>query len=101
MSDYEISPGAREEIREIWDYIARDNEDAADRWILKLVEQFDLIARNPGIGHTREDLNDLEVLFWPVEKYIVIYRTIPDGNIEIAAVTQGSRNLPSYLRKRS
>lgn len=53
MSDYELSPVAREEIREIWDFIAQDNEQAADRWILRLLEAFDLLARNPRIGHTR------------------------------------------------
>jgi plasmid stabilization system protein ParE len=36
---------------EIWEYIALDNIDAADRWIGKLFEAFDLLARNPGIGH--------------------------------------------------
>jgi len=101
MSDYDLSPRAREEIREIWDFIARDNEDSADRWIMRLLGSFDLLARNPRIGHTRRDITDHELLFWPVENYLIVYRPIADGNIEIVAVTQGSRDIPTFLHKRS
>ena len=66
----------------------------------KLVETFDLIARNPHIGHMRKDVTSHELLFWPVENYVIIYRAITNGNIEIVAVTQGSRDIPSYLRRR-
>jgi plasmid stabilization system protein ParE len=100
MSEYELSPEAREEVWEIWSYITRDDEESADKWILSLLEAFDLLARNPHIGHTRKDLTDSELLFWPVERYLVLYR-LAGENIEIAAVTQGSRHIPSYLRKRS
>ena len=31
MRDYELSPEAREEVWEIWRYIAHDDEEAADR----------------------------------------------------------------------
>jgi plasmid stabilization system protein ParE len=100
VTDYEISPQAREDIWDIWSYIARDGEEAADQWILRLLETFDLLARNPRIGHTRKDLTADELLFWAVEMYLVLYRLKGDA-IEIAAVTQGSRDIPSYLRKRS
>ena len=93
MSEYELSPEAREEVWEIWSYIARDDEESADKWILSLLEAFDLLARNPHIGHTRKDLTDSELLFWPVERYLVLYR-LAGENIEIAAVTQGSRDIP-------
>jgi plasmid stabilization system protein ParE len=101
MSDYDLSPEAREEIREIWDFISRDNEEAADRWILRLLEAFDLLARNSHIGHTRKDLTDQPVLFWPVENYLIIYKPLADDTVEILAVTQGARDIPSYLRRRN
>lgn len=58
MSNYVLSPKARQEIREIWDFIAQDDLDAADRWTMKLIEVFRLLARNPRIGHTRKDLTN-------------------------------------------
>jgi plasmid stabilization system protein ParE len=99
MSDYILSPKARREIKEIWYFIAQDDLEAADRWIAKLVEAFHVLARNPDIGHERTDLTDRPVLFWPVGKYLIVYK-LQNNRIRIIAVTQGSRDMPSYLRKR-
>ena len=100
MNEYLLSQRARQELREIWDFIAVDDVDAADRWIETLIRQFQLLARNPRIGHERIDLTNRPVLFWPVDKYLIVYRPVGD-NVRILAVTQGSRNIPSWLRKRS
>jgi plasmid stabilization system protein ParE len=54
---------------------------------------------SPGIGHKREDLTALPVLFWSVGAYLVIYR-IQSAGIEIIAVTQGAREIPTYLSSR-
>jgi antitoxin ParD1/3/4/toxin ParE1/3/4 len=85
---------------DIWEYIAQDDIEAANRWDTKLREAFDLLARNPKIGHKRKDLTHSPVLFWPVGEYLIIYRIHPH-HIEILAVSQGSRDIPSYLRRRS
>ena len=74
MSDYILGPDADLDLDDIWEYIAADSVDAADRWIKKLFDAFDAIARNPGIGHKREDLTAYPVLFWPVGSYLIIYR---------------------------
>jgi toxin ParE1/3/4 len=100
MNEYILSQRARHELRDIWDFIAIDDVEAADRWITTLVKQFQLLARNPHIGHERTDLTDRPVLFWPVDRYLLIYRPVGD-NIRILAVTQGSRDIPTWLRKRS
>jgi len=68
---------------------------------VRLLEAFDLLARNPRIGHTRKDLTDQPVLFWPVEDYLILYKSRADDDIEIIAVTQGARDIPSYLRRRT
>jgi plasmid stabilization system protein ParE len=100
MSEYILSDEARREFKEIWDFIAQDDVDAADRWIMKLLEAMDFLARNPRAGHARKDLTDQPVLFWPVGEYLIIYR-IQQDEILILAVTQGARDIPSYLRRRS
>lgn len=88
MSKYVIGPEARADLNDIWEYIAQDDCDAADRWAAKLREAIEFLARTPGAGHARKDLTELSVLFWPVGAYLVIYRT-NNGIVEIAAVTQG------------
>lgn len=87
------------DLTEIWEYIADDNLDAADRWITHLREAFESLARAPGIGHKREDLTAFPVLFWPVGAYLVIYR-LWRKRVEIVAVTQGARDIPSLLHRR-
>ncbi len=98
MSGYVLSSEALAELDEIWAYIARDDIEAADRWIAALFDACELLGRNPQAGHTRKDLTKDPFLFWSVGRYFIIYRTLKDG-IEVVAVTQGARDIPSYLRR--
>ena len=95
MSDYILSADAGLDLDEIWEYIAADNVDAADRWIARLFDAFETLARTLGMGHKREDLTAHPVLFGTVGAYIIIYRA-GKRPIEIVAVTQGSRDIPSF-----
>ena len=99
MSGYVLSVDADFDQDDIWEYIAADSIEAADRWIGKLFEAFEALAQTPGMGHKRTDLTACPVLFWPVGAYLVIYRA-DRSPIEIVAVTQGSRDIPSFLRRR-
>lgn len=49
-------PQAAEDISDIWDYIADDNIEAADRWIDKLDDQLQLLATQPMMGRARNEL---------------------------------------------
>lgn len=99
MSGYVLSAEAEFDLDEIWEYIAADNLDAADRWIGKLFDAFEALAKTPGMGHRREDLTAYPVLFWPVGAYLIIYRA-EIRPIEIVAVTQGARDIPAFLSRR-
>jgi plasmid stabilization system protein ParE len=100
VSGYVLSKDADLDLDQIWDFIAQDNIEAADRWIATLFDAFDALALNPGMGHARRDLTLSPVLFWPVGAYIIIYRT-ERPLIEIVALTQGGRDIPAFLRKRN
>lgn len=100
MKECVLSIGAELDLDEIWEYIAQDNIDAADRWIAKLFDAFDALAQNPGMGHKREDLTAYPVFFWPVGAYLIVYRVLNE-RIEIVAVTQGARDIPSFLHERT
>jgi plasmid stabilization system protein ParE len=100
VSGYVLSVDADLDLDDIWEYIARDSIDAADRWIAKLFDAFEALGRTPGMGHTREDLTSYPVRFWPVGAYLVIYRAERQP-IEIVAVTQGSRDIPAFVRRRT
>jgi antitoxin ParD1/3/4/toxin ParE1/3/4 len=53
MKEYVLSAGAELDLNEIWEYVAQDSIDAADRWIGKLFDAFDALAQTPGMGHLR------------------------------------------------
>lgn len=77
-----------------------DKIRAADHWVAKLFEAFEALAQNPGMGHKREDLTAYPILFWPVGAYLILYR-VQGERVEIVAITQGARDIPSFLRRRS
>ena len=66
MSGYVLGKDAALDLDCIWEYIAQDSVDAADRWIARLFEAFEALGLSPGMGHRREDLTRLPVLFWPI-----------------------------------
>jgi plasmid stabilization system protein ParE len=99
VSGYSLSVDADVDLDDIWEYIAKDNIDAADRWIEKLFDAFEALGQTPRMGHRREDLTSYPVLFWPVGSYLVIYRA-ERRPIEIVAITQGSRDIPAFLSRR-
>ena len=100
MRTYRASRAARSDIDQIWDYIAQDNVEAADRWLSKLLALFEALAASPGIGHGRADLTRLPLLFWALDSCLVVYRVVFD-EVQIVAVTQGARDVSKLLSKRA
>lgn len=97
MSGFTLSPLARQDLNDIWDYIAQDDLDAADRVINEIHEAILLISTMPGIGHSREDLTDKPLRFWPVRRYLIVYR--PETELlEIIRVLSAYRNIHEVLK---
>ncbi len=99
MSGYVLGRDAEQDLNDTWDYIAEDSVDAADRLTARLFDAFEALARNPGMGHKREDLTNFPLLFWLVGNYLVIYRA-EKSPIQIVAVVHGKRDIPTFLRRR-
>ena len=95
MKRFKLSPEAAQDIREIWAYAAAESIKAARRIRLQIFGACQTIARNPGIGHSREDLTEKPVLFWPVGTYLIIYTARKP--VEIVRVLHGARDIPSLL----
>lgn len=66
MAPFIVSPAARLDLMEIWEYIAEDSLSSADKVIQTIQEKFKLLCQQPNIGHRRTDLTNRPVLFWPV-----------------------------------
>ena len=99
MSGYSVAPQAVDDLFEIWQYIARDSEDAARRVQSDFYETFGALARMPGQGHRREDLTRKPVLFFPLYSYLIVYQPAVDP-IRILAIVHGRRNVKRVLGER-
>lgn len=92
MRDFVLTPRAELDLVEIWDYIAQDNIDAADRVLDQLESAMQKLAKVPGMGHIREDLVDRRHRCWPVYSYLIVYR--PDTTpLQIIRVVSGYRDI--------
>jgi plasmid stabilization system protein ParE len=98
MAEYVLSPQALQDLQAIWDFVAADNPEAADNLLDDLFGAFENLARWPRQGHSRSDVTDRDVLFWPVGSYLIVYRDLRP--LEVAAVLHGARDIPEVIRKR-
>jgi plasmid stabilization system protein ParE len=99
MSGPRFTHEALRDLDELWGYIPLDNPGAADGVVSDILAACDRIGETPGLGHTREDLTDRPVRFWPVRRYVVIYR-FDRRPIDIIAILHGARDLPRVLSDR-
>jgi plasmid stabilization system protein ParE len=94
---YKVTPQARYDLLSIWEFIARDNVEAAERLTTRFEKAFQLLAQFPRKGHKRVDVRSNEpVLFWPVDSYVIVYRPEPRP-IAIMRVLHGARDLDAIL----
>src|SRR2546423_748539 len=91
-----ISKRADRDIDRIWEFIARDSVDAANRVDDEIREAIKTLATLPGMGHTRADVSDPRYRFWPVYSYVIAYRV--EGNtVRVVRVIHGGRNIRQVL----
>jgi plasmid stabilization system protein ParE len=65
----QFTPQAAEDLDTIWQTIADDSRDAADRVETEILAACHRLARHPRIGTKREDITPLAVRFWTVTKF--------------------------------
>ncbi len=99
MSVYVLSPDALQDLQDIWEFVALDSVNAADLLEEGFFGAFGKLARQPGMGHTRTDLTERDVRFWPVGSYLTVYRVLPK-TLEVVAVLHGARDIPEVIRHR-
>lgn len=86
---------ARADVLEIWNYIAADNQEAADKIVRQLDEVIQLLARHPKIGSLQEKYRP-GLRCSPVGSYLVFYEPIADG-IRILRILHGARRWEDLL----
>jgi plasmid stabilization system protein ParE len=96
VSSYVLTRRANLDVQQIWNYIAEDNIDAADRVIGELRSAMQELAEMPGKGHRRSDVRNSRYRFWSVYSYIIAY--FPDTKpLQIVRVIHGRRNFRRFF----
>ena len=102
MSGYALTPLAKADIFDIWSYIAKESENAADRVEQAIYDACAFLAEGHLRGHSRPDLTARNVRFWTLTRYpnyTVVYR--PETSpLQVVAVLLGKRNLRRMLKER-
>jgi plasmid stabilization system protein ParE len=96
MKRFVLTPRARQDINDIWDYIAVENINAADRVLYALERAMLRLAKNPGLGHWREELTDRRHRFLLIYSYLIAYR-YEAKPLQVVRVLHAARDVQSIL----
>ncbi len=91
MSGFVLHPEAYTDLDDIWEYIAADNQDAADRVREEIYETIRSLVAFPRQGHSRPDLTSRPLRFHSLRDYVIAYA--PDEKpLAVIAVLHGRRS---------
>lgn len=102
MSGFVLHPDALADLDEIWEYIAADNLDAADRLLGEIFDTIRSLVSFPLLGHVRVDLTSRPLRFHPVREFLIAYAP-EEKPLVILAILHGRRNprvIAALLRER-
>lgn len=87
------TPRARRDLIEIWQFIAQDNEQAADKLLDRIENILRMLSDNPKAGRIRPELA-AELRSFPIGTYVLFYRPIQNG-VELVRVLSGRLDIQS------
>jgi plasmid stabilization system protein ParE len=98
VSKYILSGKARLDVQFIWNHIAEDNIDAADKVKQELRLAMQRLSEMPVMGHRRSDVTNPRLRFWSVYSYLIEY--FPETKpLQVVRVVHASRNIKKLFRK--
>ncbi len=88
-------PLAQADLLDIWNFIANDSFEKADRLLQTIDSQLHMLASNPRMGRKRDSLAP-NLRSFPVGNYLIFYRSINQG-IEVIRVLHGARDIQNLF----
>lgn len=83
------SKPARDDLRDIWLYIAQESVDAADRLLDRIDRTVQMLAESPALGQSQDHIRQ-GLRRFVVGNYLVFYEPI-GGGIRVVRVLHGAR----------
>jgi plasmid stabilization system protein ParE len=91
MSEFVLHPEAYTDLDEIWEHIAADSLEAADRVIQEINKAIVSLIPLPYQGHERPDLTQRPLRFQVVRDYLIAYAP-GEKPLLVIAVLHGRRS---------
>lgn len=90
-----LTPRAREDVLEIWEYVARDGVRTADALVERFEKVFRALSASPDIGIARPDLF-AGLRSFPEGRFLIFYRH-DQRTIDIVRVVAAARRITPVL----
>ena len=91
MGRVRYSPRAREDLLDIWLWVARDDPQMADRIWDRIEHRVGALGEQPGLGPARPEIGE-GARCLVTDRWLVLYRKVADG-VEIVRIIDGARDL--------
>ena len=97
MTGYLLSPAARADLSEIWDYTAeRWGQAQAERYILIIRDSFEALANGTRRGRSIDDIR-AGYLKLAVGSHFLFYRLTDSGQIDVVRILHQRMDVAAHL----
>lgn len=86
---------AKSDLQAAWDFIARDNQAAANTLIARILDASEALERHPHMGRTGRVRGTRELVI-PATPFILTYR-MTQHTLIVVALTHGARKWPAQF----
>lgn len=95
MAEIVWTAEAQRWLKDIHDYIAGDNPDAAYRTVSAIHDRAQVLSTFPEIGHRYREDRNIRILLYG--HYRIAYLVKPNGDIDVLGVFHGALEIERYL----
>lgn len=88
------SEPAKQDLKQIFDFIARDTDRYAHKVTMEIVDRSEGLGRFPEMGKSLPEMNDPSIRELPIYSYRLIYR-VSLSEVVILAIVHSRRELSS------
>jgi len=97
LAEIDWTQEAESWVKDIYDYIAADNPEAAARTVSGIYERAQLLKQHPEAGYKYQTDPPRTVRILLHGHYRITYLIKPEGNIDILGVFHGALDIDRYL----
>ena len=100
MPGYKLTHKAVEDLTVIWNFtVEKWSEKQADKYYRLLIDNFDELSKNPGLGKSYSDIIE-NILGFRVGRHIIFYRIIQSNKIEILRILHEKMDLKNRIKEK-